>query len=77
MLSEQTEPFTVECFPAMFTQWVGDNVDHNVASLDGNGSLHGMELIAIASKCEENESRLQQVAVKRMQMVSAKKALDL
>jgi hypothetical protein len=29
-------------FPEAFTQWSGDNVDHNVNSLDGSGSLHGI-----------------------------------
>ena len=38
-----------EYFPGTFTQWVADNVDHNVASLDGNSSLHGMGIIAIST----------------------------
>jgi len=32
-----------------FTQWVGDNVDHNVASIDGRGSFHGMGIIACSN----------------------------
>ena len=28
-----------------FTQWSADNVDHNVRTLDGKGSLHGMGII--------------------------------
>ena len=64
----------LECFPAMFTQWVGNNVDHNVDSLDGSGSFDGMGLIAIASKCGENETHYQHVAVEDGQ---CKKTLDL
>ncbi len=36
-------------FPAAFTQWSGDNVDHNVNSLDGLGSLHGMGAISMTT----------------------------
>ena len=47
--SESFESLLAEYFPGTFTQWVADNVDHNVASLDGNGSLHGMGIIAIST----------------------------
>jgi len=29
-----------------FTQWVADNADHNVMSLNGSGSFHGMGIIS-------------------------------
>ena len=29
-----------------FTQWIGDNVDHNVSTLDGKNTFHGMGIIA-------------------------------
>ena len=73
MLSEQTEPSALECFPAMFTQ--RDNVDHNVACLNGRRSFHWTGLIAITSQCGENEARLQDVAVKRLTTVSTKKSI--
>ena len=38
----------LDCFPDAFTQWAADNVDHNVATLDGIGSFHGMGVIAMA-----------------------------
>ena len=47
--SESLDSLLAEYFPRTFTQWVADNVDHNVASLDGNGSLHGMEIIGIST----------------------------
>ena len=47
--SESLNSLLAEYFPGTFTQWVADNVDHNVASLDGNGSLHGMGIIAIST----------------------------
>ena len=36
-----------ESFPERFMQWSGDNVDHNIATLDGQGIFHGMEIISM------------------------------
>ena len=30
-----------------FTTFVVDNVDHNIATLDGHGTFHGMDFIAV------------------------------
>ena len=51
VLDEKVDDFITTSFPGQFTQWVGDNVDHNVASLDGRNSFHGMGLIAISMPC--------------------------
>jgi hypothetical protein len=32
-----------------FVQWIADNVDHNTATLDGEGTFHGMGIIAVRS----------------------------
>ena len=53
--SESLDNLFVEYLPGAFTQWVADNVDHDVASLDGTGSLHGMGIIA-NSTLEDNVS---------------------
>ena len=42
-----------------FVQWVANNVDHNIRTLTGKGTFHGMEIIAITS------SRLKYDAIKR------------
>ena len=47
--SESLENLLAEYFPGTFTQWVADNVDHNVATLDGQGTFHGMGVIAVSS----------------------------
>ena len=47
--SETLDNLLSEYIPGTFTQWVADNVDHNVASLDGQGSFHGMGIIAVSS----------------------------
>ena len=38
-----------EYLPGAFTQWVADNVDHNLATLDGQGTFHGMGIIAVST----------------------------
>jgi len=38
-----------EGFPSSFTQWSGDNVDHNVVTIDGSGTFHGMGIISMSS----------------------------
>ena len=40
--TESLDNLLTEYFPGTFTQWVADNVDHNVATLDGIGSLQYM-----------------------------------
>ena len=30
-----------------FTQWVADNVDHNINTLTGKGTFHGMGIISV------------------------------
>ena len=47
--SESLDNLLAEYLPDAFTQWVADNVDHNVASLDGTGSLQGMGIIAVST----------------------------
>ena len=32
-----------------FTQWVADNVDHNLRTLDGIGTFYGMNIVVISS----------------------------
>ena len=46
-----------ESFPESFTQWSGDNVDHNIATLDGQETFHGMGIIFMTVSC--SLSRLQ------------------
>jgi len=52
--SENLDNLLAEYLPGAFSQWVADNVDHNVASSDGSGSLHGMGIIAVSTP-KDNE----------------------
>ena len=47
--SENGDNVLAECLPGAFTQWVADNVDYNLATLDGQESLHGMGIIAVST----------------------------
>lgn len=47
--TESPESVLAEYFPGTFTQWVADNVDHNVGTLDGQNTFHGMGIIAVST----------------------------
>ena len=53
-------------YPASFTQWVADNVDHNQVTLDGLGTFHGMGIIAISTRASESTVELREKAFKRL-----------
>ena len=45
--SESLEKLLTEYPQGTFTQWVADNVDHNVATLSGEGTFHVMGIILL------------------------------
>jgi hypothetical protein len=45
-MSQNPQHATGVPYPSAFTQWVADNVDHNVRTLDGYGTLHAMGIIS-------------------------------
>ena len=45
-----------------FTQWVADNVDHNIATLDGKGIFHGMGI----SSCSIKDGFIPDYQIKRI-----------
>ena len=55
-----------------FTQWISDNTDHNVASLDGRGSFHGMGLIAVSAVLDRSQPGMRQQTIVRLQRMKAK-----
>ena len=58
-----------EYLPGNFTQWVAENVDHNIMTLDGQGSFHGMGVIAISTPNTETLLTTKLQAVKRLQCI--------
>ena len=45
-----------------FVQFVGDNLDHNIATLNGKGTFHGMAIIAVSSRQRKDEERITRLA---------------
>jgi len=43
-------------YPQCFTQFAGDNVDHDVCTIDGKGSFHGMGVISVSIPCSVESS---------------------
>ena len=54
--NESSENLLKQYPPNIFTQWVADNVDHNVATLDGQGTFHG---IAISTATDNRPLKIQ------------------
>ena len=53
--NESVEQLLKSYTSEVFVTFIGDNVDHNVAILDGKGTFHGMGIIAaIANKGQIN-----------------------
>ncbi len=53
----------------MFTQWVADNIDHNIMTLDGQGTFHGMGIIAISTPSTDSSPINKLQAVRRKHCV--------
>ena len=49
VLSTAAGDVTCDPFPGAFTQWVADNVDHNIRTLDGHDTFHGMGIISASA----------------------------
>ena len=50
-------------FPGQFVQYVADNVDHDIRTLDGCGTFHGMGIIAVVTPNSDVTSVIQRVSV--------------
>ena len=74
MHMEQAEGSSIGCSPGRFTQWIGDNVDHNVATLDDQGSFHVMGFIAVSAVLDSNQPGVKQQAVERMKRATAQES---
>lgn len=58
-------------YPEYFIQWSADNVDHNINTLDGSGSFHGMGLISMSTAYSKiNTGKFSEPSVTRHQRVN-------
>ena len=54
-----------------FTQWSADNVDHNVNTLDGTGSFHGMGIVSMSTaRSRTISAHFSEISVPRLQRVN-------
>lgn len=65
--SSVMEERNVDAIPAgSFSQWVADNVDHNIVTIDGHNTFHGMGIIMCTSGEFGNASFLLTEKIKRL-----------
>ena len=53
-----------------FAQYVGDNVDHNLATLDGSNTFHGMGMIAAITPGIKNELAIPKAKVSSADIIN-------
>ena len=70
--NETIEDLQPECFTGSITQWVADNVDHNIATLDGRGTFHGMGIISASTHTTSTVTRRHEQLVRRENLVKSK-----
>ena len=58
-----------------FTQWVGDNVDHNISTLDGKNTFHGMGIISATTGRFGLEKIPQRKPIPRNKLLKANAAI--
>ena len=70
-------PDLPQSYPDSFTQWSADNVDHNVVTLDGSNTFHGMGIISMSTPF--NASHLERGSFLELpvQRISRVKSADL
>ena len=69
--SESLENLLTEYPQGTFTQWVADNVDHNIATLSGEGTFHGMGIIAVSTSKDKT------YLVKKSRVISRQQRLKV
>ena len=52
--NEKIEDYMKSSLHGHFAQWSADNVDHNVRTLDGKGTLHGMGIVISLTGSKDN-----------------------
>lgn len=74
--TESLDNLLAEYFPGAFTQWVADNVDHNVATVDGRGSFHGMGIIAVSTPTDNKPLTPRPRAIVRQERMEVGKLIE-
>ena len=59
----------------MYTQLVADNVDHNICTIDGQGTFHGMGVIAIGTQKTHNQQQKESGQIRRIESILKSKEI--
>ena len=59
-----------------FTQWVADNVDHNLRTLDGTGTFYGMNIVIISSSTTKTPPPVSKIIRRSAILKSSKKVIQ-
>ena len=70
--NETIEDLQPECFPGSITQWVADDVDHNIATLDGRGTFHGMGIKSVSTPTTSTVTRRHEQLVRGENLLKSK-----
>ena len=59
----------------VYTQWVSDNVDHNICTIDGKRTCHGMGVIAIGTRKTTNQQQKESGQIRRIESILKSKEI--
>ena len=74
--SESLEKLLTEYPQGTFTQWVTDNVDHNIATLSGEGTFHGMGIIAVSTSKDKTHLVKKSRVISRQQRIKVSELVN-
>ena len=67
----QTDLNHLQKFAQVVTQFVADNVDHNIATIDGKRTFHGMDIIAISTPLYSNNAHPLKTVIERKKYITS------
>ena len=70
-LSYSTDLNHLQIFPQVVTQFVADNVDHIIATIDGKGTFHGMGIIVISTPFYSNNALPLKTVIERKKYITS------
>ena len=80
MVTEDATQNELSFQPGTFSQHVADNVDHNLCTLDGKNTFHGMGIIQVSSSNDtvsREEKSIKRFGLKRVSSVTENKGIPI
>ncbi|KAG1670841.1 hypothetical protein GQR58_016642 [Nymphon striatum] len=70
MATEDASEVAVTLPPGSFAQYVADNVDHNLCTLDGKKTFHGMGIIQVSTNSSGTHNREKAIKRQKLELVN-------